>query len=228
MATDIKAKPTVNRRDRADDIKARAHGNWTGILQSLGIDAALLNGKEQPCPMCGGTDRFVYDDKYGAGNYFCRRCGAGDGFKLATGVTKKKFGELLDAIEESLGVGITPQRPAQAADDVAKAQFVRAEALRILDESVPVTKGDEVDRYLTGRGLGRDVYPITLKFHPALPVFEKPAGAVRSVQVGVCAAMVAAIQEPNGDIIAIHRTYLKDGKKAFGRQSKRVLGKGIE
>ena len=48
------------------------------------------------------------------------------------------------------------------------------------------------------------------------------------MQVGVCAAMVSAIQAPNGDIIAIHRTYLKDGKKAFGGESKRVLGKGIE
>ena len=223
-----KAKPSVNRKDRADDIKARAKGRWTGILEHLHVDSDILNGKQQPCPMCGGKDRFVYDDKFGNGEFFCRHCRKGDGFKLAMAVTGKGFGELLNEVEKYLGLGLAPSHTTQAVDDVAKAQFVRAEALRFLDEAVAITKGDEVDRYLTGRGLGRDVYPITLKFHPALPVFEKPAGGLRSVQVGVCAAMVSAIQAPNGDIIAIHRTYLKDGKKAFGGESKRVLGKGIE
>ena len=40
--------------------------------------------------------------------------------------------------------------------------------------------------------------------------------------------MVAGVQAPDGEIIAVHRTYLRDGLKALGRQSKRILGKGID
>ncbi|NYY79755.1 hypothetical protein DMH17_06695 [Raoultella planticola] len=32
--------------------------------------------------MCGGADRFRFDDKEGRGTWFCNQCGAGDGLKL--------------------------------------------------------------------------------------------------------------------------------------------------
>jgi hypothetical protein len=64
---------------RVSDVKSRAHGHWTGILRSLGVDEDILKGKNLPCPIdgCGGTDRFQYTDKFGEGNYHCRSCGAG-------------------------------------------------------------------------------------------------------------------------------------------------------
>jgi hypothetical protein len=34
---------------RVRDVKSRAHGHWTGILRSLGVDEDILKGKNQPC-----------------------------------------------------------------------------------------------------------------------------------------------------------------------------------
>lgn len=68
--------------DRTDELKRLAHGRWTSILLQLGVPPQLLNHRNQPCPRCGGRDRFQYTDRFGAGNYFCRGCGPGDGFKV--------------------------------------------------------------------------------------------------------------------------------------------------
>ena len=66
---------------RLHELKARAHGRWTEILRTLGVDEKVLNKRNQPCPMCGGTDRFQYTDKFGEGNYHCRGCGPAGGLK---------------------------------------------------------------------------------------------------------------------------------------------------
>ena len=34
------------------------------------------------CPMCGGKDRFRFDDKGGRGTWICSQCGAGDEIEL--------------------------------------------------------------------------------------------------------------------------------------------------
>jgi len=57
---------------RVDRVKASAHGRWTQVLKALGVAEELLNRKNQPCPMCGGEDRFQYTDRFGEGNYHCR------------------------------------------------------------------------------------------------------------------------------------------------------------
>ena len=67
---------------RVDDVKRRAHGRWTEILDCLQVDERILKRCNLPCPLCGGTDRFQYTDKFGEGNYHCRHCGPGGGFKL--------------------------------------------------------------------------------------------------------------------------------------------------
>ena len=66
---------------RIEEAKRRAHGRWTEILRSLGVDDRILGKRNGPCPSCGGNDRFQYTDKFGEGNYHCRHCGAGGGFK---------------------------------------------------------------------------------------------------------------------------------------------------
>ena len=52
---------------RVKDIKVRAHGHWTPLLGALGVEDRVLSGRNQPCPLCGGTDRFQYTDKFGEG-----------------------------------------------------------------------------------------------------------------------------------------------------------------
>ena len=66
------------------------------------MDEKALSGKHGPCPLCGGRDRFRFDDKDGRGTYFCSGCGAGDGVRLAMGITGLSFANL-----RSLGSGRT-------------------------------------------------------------------------------------------------------------------------
>ena len=88
---------------RVAGIKLRAHGQWTEVLSALGVAEELLNRKNQPCPMCGGTDRFQYTDRFGDGNYHCRGCGAGGGLKLAQACLGISFTALLEQLERLLG-----------------------------------------------------------------------------------------------------------------------------
>jgi len=211
---------------RVRDIKARAHGQWTSILKALGVDDKILSGRNQPCPMkgCGGTDRFQYTDKFGEGNYHCRSCGAGGGLKLAQGVLGSRFGELLESIERQLGTS----RPAPAAVNAGPSpERMKRLCQRIWNEATPITMGDEVDRYLRNRGLQQRAYPRSLRFHPALGYYEKQAGQQRSKKIAEYPAMLACVQGSDGHAVTLHRTYLTDGRKAIGEQSKKVLSSGI-
>src|SRR6202171_2203069 len=95
---------------RLHELKARAHGRWTEILRTLGVDQKVLNKRNQPCPACGGTDRFQYTDKFGNGDYICRGCGHGDGFKLLMQCKGWEFGTALRRVEELVGSGATLPR----------------------------------------------------------------------------------------------------------------------
>ena len=65
---------------RINEITTQAVGKWQSIFSSLGIDVG--NGKHCPCPVCGGKDRFRFDNKNGRGTYICNQCGSGDGLEL--------------------------------------------------------------------------------------------------------------------------------------------------
>ena len=49
------------------------NGQWREVLESYG--ARLPRAKNHgPCPVCGGKDRFRFDDKNGRGTWFCSQC----------------------------------------------------------------------------------------------------------------------------------------------------------
>jgi len=53
-----------------------ARGRWPDLLQQLGgLTAEQLTDKHQPCPLCGGKDRYRFDDQDGSGSWFCNKCG---------------------------------------------------------------------------------------------------------------------------------------------------------
>ena len=89
---------------RIDAVKQRAHGRWSEVLAAAGIEERILRHRNGPCPSCGGTDRFQYTDKFGEGNYHCRQCGPGGGFKLLQAVRGVDFHAALCEVERCLGV----------------------------------------------------------------------------------------------------------------------------
>lgn len=208
---------------RVAEVKQRAHGRWTEILVSLGVDAKILNRRNQPCPMCGGTDRFQYTDKFGEGNYHCRGCGAGGGFKLLQGVLGWEFGMVLKQLEACVGALPAPRVHRSGEPDPNQMKKL---AKRLWDEARPIAAGDEVDRYLRNRGLNLPEYPQVLRFHPALGYFEKDASGA-SKKVAVYPAMLACVQGIDGRVVSLHRTYLQGGVKVPGRDAKKLLSAGI-
>ena len=57
-------------------IQDLTRGRWPDLLQQLGgLSADQLTDTHQPCPLCGGTDRYRFDDKDGSGSWYCNQCG---------------------------------------------------------------------------------------------------------------------------------------------------------
>ena len=68
---------TVTGRGR---IKA-ADGRWPHLLEVLAglTPEQLTPNKHQPCPACGGDDRYRWINDDGPGSWFCNQCGGRDG-----------------------------------------------------------------------------------------------------------------------------------------------------
>jgi putative DNA primase/helicase len=209
---------------RVEAVKADAQNRWTEILHALGVDQKVLNKRNQPCPACGGTDRFQYTDKFGNGDYICRGCGHGDGFKLLMQCNGWEFGTALKRVEELWGSGTTLPR---AKERKASEEYMKKLAAQTWNEAQAIVAGDVVDAYLRGRGVGMDVYPKTLRFHPNLGYFEKDPVTKKSKLVRAYPAMVGLVQGPTGEIVTVHRTYLENGRKAVGIEPKKLLNTGI-
>ena len=80
------------------DVKLAASGRWLELLQAHGgLTAQQLNGRNQPCPKCGGDDRFAaFKDVGQTGGLNCRRCGSfADGFASLQWLTGNTFGKVL-------------------------------------------------------------------------------------------------------------------------------------
>ena len=75
-------------------VKAQLKGNWKSVLEQH-LGAEVLAKPNQPCPFCGGSDRFSFTDKFGNGDCYCRHCGHRDGIKVIMDLTHKNFSEVI-------------------------------------------------------------------------------------------------------------------------------------
>ncbi|MCO5078956.1 MULTISPECIES: toprim domain-containing protein [unclassified Chelatococcus] len=181
----------------------RARGKWLGILPKLGVSPEFLTGKHCPCPICGGKDRFRFDNKDGRGTYICSKCEAGDGANLVMLVKGWDFRQTADEIDSILG-DIPVQEFKQKRDDKES----RDASVKLWKATTEVKRGDHVDRYLRARGIALEEFPsclrsVTEMFH------SSDAG---TLYPGMVAVVSAAVDGKNG---TLHRTYLTlDGRKA--------------
>ena len=94
------------------DILEAARGRWPEILHALaGLSTEQLTDTHQPCPLCGGTDRYRFDDLEGSGSWFCNQCGgrdqhggAGSGMELLLRRTGMDFATAARRVEAHLGL----------------------------------------------------------------------------------------------------------------------------
>ena len=118
----------------------QACGHWPNILPALGVK--VIKNRHQSCPVCGGSDRFRFDDKEGRGTWFCNQCGAGDGLKLVEkvfGVTPSEAAGKVNAVTGNLPP-VAPEVIAFAeAETVADRKAAAALAVRLMEKTRPAT-----------------------------------------------------------------------------------------
>lgn len=194
------------------EIKNAAYDRWPEIHAALGIPAKLLNTrKHQPCPHCGGKDRFRYTDHKHGGGYICNQCTpeGGSGFDLLMLVFGYSFTEAVNQVSALLGLsgGRAEQReplPAQPEQPPADRQ---AALLAAWNEALPLDGQDPASLYLQGRGLALpETLPAALRFAPAMPYWLSDGRS--PALLGHYPAMLAAI-ERNGELQGLHITYLQ-------------------
>ncbi len=194
-------------------VREIAQGRWPGILSRFGLTDKQLSGKHTSCPSCGGKDRFRFDNQDGRGTYFCAQCGAGDGVALVMAVAGLDFKSAAAEIEQIAGA--VHASPTKTPPDVVAA----VEKLkRVWGDSAPLVHDDEGMRYLVAaRGLDLDALPKSLRLHPGLAYFDDGRF------IGKFPALVALVTGPDGKAATLHRTYLKDGKKAPVPSPKKLM-----
>ncbi|MFO5847667.1 primase-helicase zinc-binding domain-containing protein, partial [Klebsiella pneumoniae] len=127
----------------------QACGHWPRILPALGVK--VIKNRHQSCPVCGGSDRFRFDDKEARGTWFCNQCGAGDGLKLVEKVFGVSASEAAGKVKAVTG-NLTPVAPEVIAAAEAKMEADRkaaaALAVKLMEKTQPATG----NAYLTHKG----------------------------------------------------------------------------
>lgn len=127
----------------------QACGHWPHILPALGVK--VIKNRHQSCPVCGGSDRFRFDDKEGRGTWFCNQCGAGDGLKLVEkvfGVSASEAAGKVNAVTGNLPPVAPEVIAAAEAETEADRKAAAALAVRLMDKTRPATG----NAYLTRKG----------------------------------------------------------------------------
>lgn len=205
----------------AEKLIERTKGRWHLILPALGIPSSFLTGRHGPCPVCGGVDRFRFDNSQNNGTWICgKNCGAGDGVELVRRFFACDFYSAALKVESVLAGNFAPE-PAIAVVH-QKPEIDTAESKRrcslVWEEASPITKGDPAWLYFQKRGITLTAdHGRYLRHHHRLVYSE--AG-----KTALLPAVVAAVLDPRGDGINILRVYLdKHGNKAEVAAPKKLM-----
>lgn len=120
-------------------------GHWPHLLSVLGgLDESQLSGVHQPCPCCGGTDRYRWMTDEGPGGWFCSHCGGknqqgggGSGIDLLMRLRRWSFAEAIQQLERYYGDLPFQPAPKQAAptpkQSTSKAKASELEYFHLLE-----------------------------------------------------------------------------------------------
>jgi putative DNA primase/helicase len=196
-------------------------GAWTEVLRQVGVGEEFLRGKRYPgpCPLCGGHDRYTYDNRHDRGDYFCRQCGAGDGLTLVQKLFRLSFPEAIERVAVTAGI-IDAIPKGSRVEPLPEPSVPARPSRRVLDILRGACKPEDVAdvrEYLAGRGLWPLPQGCSLCAHASLDYFE---GRER---VGRFAALVAEVRDINGTRVTAHLTHLVNGHKIADHEPRKIL-----
>lgn len=176
----------------------RAHGRWREVLTALGVENSFLVNRHGPCPLCGGRDRFRWDDRDGSGSYYCGQCGPGPGLLLLRKMHSWDHKTACDEVDKIIGHDAPAAEPQKQASPDQKRRKRLADIERVLAAANDSTI---VEGELIRRGLS--VWSDTLLGHPKLPYFDE-----NGIMRGRFAAIVAPVIGPDDSLQSAHRIYI--------------------
>jgi putative DNA primase/helicase len=174
----------------------RARGRWREILLHLGVGPHFLLNKHGPCPICGGKDRYRFDDRDGTGSYYCNQCGAGTGLLLLRKLHDWDHATACREVDKIVGSDWTPTAPRLTTpkpDSAKKLAQIERQLREARDPAV-------VGRYLRRRGLR--VSSSVLLGHPNCRYFDDDHKLI-----GRYPAVVAPVIGPDDSLQSAFRIY---------------------
>lgn len=127
----------------------QACGHWPRILPALGVK--VIKNRHQACPVCGGSDRFRFDDKEGRGTWFCNQCGVGDRLKLVEKVFGVSASEAAGKVSALTG-SLPPVAEGMIAAAETETDASRKAAATLAASLMEKTRTATGNAYLTRRG----------------------------------------------------------------------------
>ena len=140
----------------------QACGHWPRILPALGVK--VMKNRHQACPVCGGSDRFRFDDKEGRGTWLCNQCGAGDGLKLVEKVFGVKPSEAAQKVNAVTG-NLPPVAPEVIATAEAETEADRKAAVSLAVRLMEKTRTASGNAYLIRKGFPDRECPVLSVMH---------------------------------------------------------------
>ncbi len=202
-----------------DELKTHASPHWLAILEGVGIPKRYLDTRRhQPCPACGGRDRYRFTNYQNSGGFICNQCTpqGGSGFDLIMLVFACDFTEAVKMVKVQLGIDAnnsleTPRKRFKPFSPSKQSNIPKDNLKRLqgfLSGSQSVTEQSPVGQYLIGRGLDwRAIEGMAnLFYHPKLDYWTHADN--KPVKVGAYPAMLACIKRGD-ELVGIHVTYLE-------------------
>ena len=206
---------------RAAEISERV--DWPAILAALGVPETFLRLKKAgPCLFCGGTDRWVFDNRHRRGDYFCRQCGPGDGFTLLMKFAGQDFATVRKRVLQAGGLADRGReapvinRPMASSPDPEPSQPTRR-VLELWRTSCAVADCPDARNYLDSRGLWPLPPRCALRAHPSAEFWDDGR------RVGRYPILLAPIRDLDDHLASVHVTYLQHGQKLQGHESRKIL-----
>ena len=131
------------------DAAKAARGQWPRILPALGVK--VVKNLHISCPVCGGTDRFRFDDQEGRGTWICNQCGAGDGMDLVKKALSISLTEAALRVNGLTG-SLPPVEDIPAASGDENSETARAAAVKQAQLLVSTAQQTSGNAYLSRKG----------------------------------------------------------------------------
>jgi putative DNA primase/helicase len=172
----------------------------------MGVGSQFLRNIHGPCPMCGGVDRWRFDNFNGTGRWWCNSCGRGDGTDLIMAFKGCNYVEAVKLVEGVIGGAPLSVKRESGEPDIGE----QKNAMRLLWlRSLALTGEDIASRYLMARGIKLAAWPKFLRWAPGQPYWHDRG------MLGYFPVLLAKIVAPDERGANLQRTYLREpGLKA--------------